>query len=61
MVEAVFGDGCFEDFVFDVCPDAAFDHWHFGGADTGIGGWAVGEYLSAGEQNEKLMDVASSG
>lgn len=31
LIQAVFGDGGLEDFIFDVCPNAAFDDRHCGG------------------------------
>lgn len=40
LIQTVFGDGGFEDFVFDIGPDAAFDDGHGGG---GRGGELLGE------------------
>lgn len=40
LIQTVFGDGGFEDFVFDIGPDAAFDDGHGGG---GRGGGLLGE------------------
>lgn len=42
LVESVFRDGGFEDFVFDVGPDAALDDGHGRRLARGDAGWWKG-------------------